>query len=248
MGANVSDSHVPPAGQVRLGRTMAFAGLSALVPLVGNAVVTLLTGWAGRVGWLLVPTVGVIVAMVTAAIEAYGSSAGARHPTKDAPQDLQRSAQRRPARGKTSLAAALILAVLVFGVGGLAVSEATRYVVIEARTTILESEPGTNARAPQATKPAPPASAPPPASARPKPTRPSSTPPSASARPKATRPAPTPPSARARARNPHLPLPHRLQSPRALARRLLLSCGLPLGSTAAGSACRDEAFNRANAS
>ncbi|MGI9100137.1 MAG: PASTA domain-containing protein [Solirubrobacteraceae bacterium] len=67
--------------------------------------------------------------MVTAGIEAYGSPAGLQRPAKSDGQDLQRPAQRRPARGQTSLAFALIVVVLVFGLGGLAVSAGTRYVV-----------------------------------------------------------------------------------------------------------------------
>lgn len=126
------------AGPVRLGRTMGIAGLCALVPLAGNALATLLTGRTGRASWLVVPAVGVIVAMVTAAIQAYGSSAGSHGSATDNAQDQQRPAHRRPARGETSLKFALIVAVLVFGLGGLAVSAGTRYVVIEAHTTISD--------------------------------------------------------------------------------------------------------------
>jgi hypothetical protein len=176
---------------------MGIAGLCAVVPLVGNSIATLLTGWAGRASWLLVPAVGVAVAMVTAGIEAYGSSAGAQHPTKDAGQGLQGPTHRRPARGKTSLAFALIVAVLVFGLGGILVSEGTRHVVLEARATIRDSKPGPNERPPLATKSPPRAVAPPPAPARPKPKSPppAVAPPPAPARPQSPPRAVAPPAA-----------------------------------------------------
>jgi hypothetical protein len=179
------------AGQVRLGRTMGIAGLCAVVPLVGNSLATLLTGLAGRASWLVVPAVGVAVAMVIAGIEAYGSATRAQRPRKDDAQELQHFAQPRLARGKTSLAFALIVAVLVFGFGGFAVSEGMRYVSLEARAAIRDSEPGpseppsratksgatrsgatrsgatkSGATKSGATKPAPSAVAPPPAPAR----------------------------------------------------------------------------------
>jgi hypothetical protein len=154
MDANVSDNDVPPerstagsqtlgAGSfaerpVRLARTMRIAGLCALVPLAGNAINTLLTGWTGRASWLLVPAVSVCGAMIEAAIQADGSDADSQGPARDGTEDPQRSAQRRPARGETSLKFALIVVVLVFGLGGLAVSEGTRYVVIEAHATISD--------------------------------------------------------------------------------------------------------------
>jgi len=92
--------------------------------------------WTGRASWLLVPAVSVCGAMVEAAIQASGSHADSQHPARDGAEDLPRSAQRRPARGETSLRFALIVVVLVFGLGGLAVSEGTRYVVIEAHAAI----------------------------------------------------------------------------------------------------------------
>jgi hypothetical protein len=192
---------VPEAGQVRLGRTMGIAGLCALVPLAGNSISTLLTGATGRASWLVVPAVGVGVAMMTAGIEAYGSSAGAQGPAKDDAQHLQRPAQRRPVRGETSLAFALIVVVLVFGLGGLAVSEGTRYVVTEARATIRASKPEPSARAarPLADVPA----APPPAPAR-VPAAPPPPPP-APARVPAAPPPPPPPPARVPAAPPPPP-------------------------------------------
>jgi hypothetical protein len=138
------------AGQVRLGRTMGIAGLCALVPLVGNAITTLLTGSTGRASWLIVPAVGVSVAMVTAVIEAYGSAAHPQRPAKDDAQDLQPSTRRRPVRRETSLAFALIVAVLVFGLGGLAVSEGTRHVVIEAHATVSDGVSSISTRVSQA--------------------------------------------------------------------------------------------------
>jgi hypothetical protein len=173
---------------------MGIAGLCALVPLAGNSISTLLTGSTGRASCLVVPAVGVGVAMITAGIEAYGSSAGAQGPAKD-DAHLQRPAQRRPVRGETSLVFALIVAVLVFGLGGLAVSEGTRYVVTEARATIRASEPEPSARRarPLGNVPA----APPPAPAR-VPVAPPPPPPAPARVPAAPPPPPPPPLAPAR--------------------------------------------------
>lgn len=199
-GSQPGVSESVAARPVRLWRTMGIAGLCAVVPLVGNSIATLLTGWASRASWLLVPGVGVAVAMVTAGIEAYGSSAGAQQLAKDAGQGLQGPTQHRPARRKTSLAFALIVAVLVFGFGGFLVSEGTRHVVLEARATIRDSKPGPSERPPQATKSPPRAVAPPPAPARPKPKSPppAVAPPPAPARTKPPPRAVVPPAAPAR--------------------------------------------------
>lgn len=99
---------------VRLGRVLLVAAVSALVPLAGNVVATVLTDWSGRAGWLVVPAVGVIVAMITALIEAYGSGG------TDSSQEP----------GRTPLMAALVISVVVLGAGGVGVAAGTRALVI----------------------------------------------------------------------------------------------------------------------
>jgi hypothetical protein len=114
-----------------VGKTLLIAGLCSLIPLIGNVVASFVTVWTGAGSWLVVPIVGVVVAMVTALIQAYGSAAGpvpnhspgqGQHP----PSPAQPYPQKQ--RGK-SLAAALLISFLVIGVGGWAVTVGVRYAV-----------------------------------------------------------------------------------------------------------------------
>ena len=109
--------------------------MCALVPLIGNVVASFLTSWTGGRAWLVVPAVGVGIAMATALIQAYGS-AGSEAPAPTAPHptpsprsetyDYRRYGQEQ--RG-TPLALALVIGLLVLGVGGLAVTQAVRFAV-----------------------------------------------------------------------------------------------------------------------
>lgn len=59
---------------VRLGRVLLVAAVSALIPLAGNVVASVLTDWTGRAGWLVVPTVGVVAAGTLIAAPTIGRS------------------------------------------------------------------------------------------------------------------------------------------------------------------------------
>jgi hypothetical protein len=119
---------------------MAIAALCELVALIGKSSTDLLSHATGRASWLVVPAIGVGVAVVTASVEAYGKPQGApRSQAADrsahAPRPATSSAQGDPRRregGRTSLAFAVLVFVLVLGLGGFGVSEGTRSAVATA--------------------------------------------------------------------------------------------------------------------
>jgi hypothetical protein len=123
-----------------VGRTLLIAGLCALIPLAGNVVASSLTEWTGGRSWLVVPAVGVGVAMLTALIQAYGS-ANRPSPRPQTPYPEQHPEQpwpghvyphpppRRQERRATPLPVALLIALLVMGVGGWGVTQGVRYAV-----------------------------------------------------------------------------------------------------------------------
>jgi hypothetical protein len=109
-------------GRAPIGRTLIIAGVCALIPLAGNVAASFLTEWTGGASWLVVPVVGVLVAMVTALVEAYSS--GPPEPPAG------REPGVRPGRRRgASLPVVLVVAVAVLGIGGWAVTQGVRYAV-----------------------------------------------------------------------------------------------------------------------
>jgi hypothetical protein len=127
---------LPGARKVAVGRTMLIAAVCAVIPLTGNVVASFLTSWTGVGSWLAVPAVGVAVAMVTALIQAYGSAPAGEHPRVTA----GRYPPPRVRSHRTSLPRALLITVLVVGVGGLGVTAGIRYAV----GYVTGNEPGTS--------------------------------------------------------------------------------------------------------
>jgi hypothetical protein len=122
--------------RVAVGRTLLIAGVCALVPLIGNVVASFVTAWTGGGTWLVVPVVGVGVAMVTALIQAYGSAGSTApapsplHPGPGLPPDVDDYRRYGPPEQRgTPLAVALVIGLLVLGVGGFAVTQAVRFAV-----------------------------------------------------------------------------------------------------------------------
>jgi hypothetical protein len=146
------------AHRVAVGKTLVIAAVCAVIPLIGNVVASFLTTWSGVGSWLVVPAVGVLVAMVTALIQAYGSADGG-HPGEHGGDHARGhggyyprgragaypSPRVRPRR--TPLPLALLIAVLVIGVGGLGVTAGVRYAV----GYFTGNEPGTSRLAEPAT-------------------------------------------------------------------------------------------------
>ena len=131
--------------RVPVGRTLLIAGLCALIPLGGNVVAAFVTEWSGGRSWLVVPAVGVGVAMLTALVQAYGSGRAAPPgPQTRYPEQWPAGGEpyRRygpPERRGTPLPVALLIAVLVIGVGGWGVTQGVRYAV----GYVTGNEPGT---------------------------------------------------------------------------------------------------------
>jgi hypothetical protein len=130
--------------RVRLGPTLLLAGVCYLLPLGVNVVASFLTEWTGGRSWLVAPAVGLLVAMVTALVQAFGSS---RAPSPQPPDDRERwpgdvgpAPPSTPYRQRgTPLPVALAAAVLIIGGGGWAAAKGVRYAV----GYITGNEPGT---------------------------------------------------------------------------------------------------------
>jgi hypothetical protein len=135
--------------RVPVAKTLLIAGVCALIPLAGNVAASFVTEWTGAGSWLVVPAVGVLVAMVTALIQAFGSaSAPASAPDRDRwPGERDDSSYGgptyrqygRPRRGGTPLPLAVAIAIVVLGGGGWALAQGVRYGV----GYITGNEPGT---------------------------------------------------------------------------------------------------------
>ena len=122
--------------RVAVGKTLFIAAVCAVVPLIGNVAASFLTTWTGVRSWLVVPAVGVGAAMLTALIQAYGSApAEEYHRSRGGRYPPPRVRSRR-----TPLPLALLIAVLVIGVGGLVVTAGVRYAV----GYFTGNEPGTS--------------------------------------------------------------------------------------------------------
>jgi hypothetical protein len=130
------------ARKVAVGKTLFVAAVCAIIPLIGNVVASFVTTWTGVASWLAVPVVGVAVAMLTALIQAYGAAPAEEqsHPQAGPYQRYPSYPPLRMRRRGMSLPRALLTAVLVIGVGGLAATVGVRYAV----GYITGNEPGTS--------------------------------------------------------------------------------------------------------
>jgi hypothetical protein len=119
--------------RVAVGKTLLIAGVCALIPLIGNVAASFLTVWTGGGTWLVVPIVGVGVAMLTALIQAYGSAPATApesgpHTGPQPPPDAYRPYGRVEKRG-TPLALAIVIGLVVLGAGGWGLTVGVRYAV-----------------------------------------------------------------------------------------------------------------------
>jgi hypothetical protein len=106
-------------------------------------VASFVTTWTGAGRWLVIPAVGVVVAMITALIQAYGSAPAERHSPgprplpADAPPPYHPTYRAYPGwypppaarRRGTSLAGAFLTIILVLGIGGTVIAGGVRYAV-----------------------------------------------------------------------------------------------------------------------
>ncbi len=137
-GSPASARAGPP--RVAVGKTLLIAGVCAVIPLVGNVVASFLTTWTGIGPWLVVPVVGVVVAMITALIQAYGSAPEPDRPPPPGRHPVYQVPPRQVSSRRTPLWRGLLIAFVVIGVGGLAATEGIRYAV----GYITGNEPGTS--------------------------------------------------------------------------------------------------------
>jgi hypothetical protein len=107
------------------------ARVCALILLAGNVVASFVTDSTGTVSWLVVPVVGVVGPMATALVQPY------RPPT---PVDGSRTCRADTPGGGTPLPVVLIVAVVVFGLGGSALTQGIRFAVGD----VTGNEPGTD--------------------------------------------------------------------------------------------------------
>jgi hypothetical protein len=117
---------------VRMGRTLAIAGVVALIPLLGNVVASFLTTWTGSLSWMVPPTVAVAIGMATALVQATGSAPGHAAPEPASPPGVPSpvDASPEPARRReASVGRAILVVLLVIGVGGFALTLGVRYVI-----------------------------------------------------------------------------------------------------------------------
>jgi hypothetical protein len=134
--------------RVPVGKTLLIAGLCALIPLLGNVAASFVTTRTGGGSWLVVPVVGVAVAMVTALIQAFGTAeapaqpAPAPYPSQAPPGGAPPTYQQygRREQGGTPLILALVIGLLVLGIGGIAVTQGVRFAV----GYVTGNEPGTD--------------------------------------------------------------------------------------------------------
>jgi hypothetical protein len=125
--------------RVPVGKILLIAGLCFLIPLLLNVVASFFTARTDQASWLISPALGLVAALTTALIQAYGSAPPpVPQPAGGYPGDVPHpdASQRRG----LPLGLVLIIALLVIGVGGFAVAEGVRYGI----GYVTGNEPGTD--------------------------------------------------------------------------------------------------------
>jgi hypothetical protein len=110
------------ARTVSLGKPMGIAAACAVVSVLVTALGAWLTDSTGAAAWFVGPAATVVGAMLAAVVQAYASRTEPAYP--DGP--ARRRPPTQPVRG-TSLPVALVVIVLVIGVGGFAVAAGARF-------------------------------------------------------------------------------------------------------------------------
>jgi hypothetical protein len=113
------------AGRVPLGKTMAIAGICAVIPIVLTAVGAWITKSTGAAAWFVGPAATVVGAMIAAVVQAHGSRTAPAGDGAGADPGTAPGASVPP-RG-TPLPIALLAIVVVIGVGGWALATGARF-------------------------------------------------------------------------------------------------------------------------
>ena len=117
----------------RVGTVMLLAGAGEVVALVGNGLVTYIPSTGnGLLRWVLPPAVAVVATMIAAAIQLFGESDERESPAATTasgdPAAYGHPSVRRRSR-TMPVAATVLAAVLVLGVGGVGVTYGARYAI-----------------------------------------------------------------------------------------------------------------------
>jgi hypothetical protein len=134
-----ADDHIEsgePMPRTKLWPIVAYAIIAQVLAIVANAVITLVTHQTrGPAQWALVNVISVVFAIVAALVQS--TKPGTERPSQAGPQRIWDPYRRmwyypppQPVRRRgTPLLPALLVIVLVVGVGGFAVTEIARYAV-----------------------------------------------------------------------------------------------------------------------
>lgn len=108
----------------RIGKIMLIAGACEAVVLLGNVAASFFTQWAGQASWLAAPVVGVAVAMIQTGVQEFGKS-GASAQNSASASSSENTTNWQP--GKRPLSMTIVVALIVLGAGGWAVTTGVRY-------------------------------------------------------------------------------------------------------------------------
>jgi hypothetical protein len=105
--------------RVASGRALLIAAVCGLIPLAVNVVAAFVTDWTGVAPWLVAPLVAVVVAVLNELAQAY----------REAPPKPRPDEPHPPRPRGTRLPVAILVAILVLGVGGVFLTLGVRYAV-----------------------------------------------------------------------------------------------------------------------
>jgi len=110
---------------VRIGRVVLIGGLTNVLLLAASVVIQFATDWTGIGPWLAAPLTGMMAALIEVAREALTResepSAEVASNRRGIPVD-RRTGPIRPAQSRPSVAAGVLVAVILVGLGGAAVT------------------------------------------------------------------------------------------------------------------------------
>lgn len=111
------------SGRVNLTGVLVMAGVVQAIGLAGNALITFVADRGGGVGrWVAVPVGTVLLAMVTALVQALGQRGSA-------PDDGSRDGSRRSSRRRTPAAVAVLVVLVLVGGAGIGVAAGAQFAI-----------------------------------------------------------------------------------------------------------------------
>jgi hypothetical protein len=111
------------SGRVNLVGVLVMAGVLQVIGLAGNAAITFVGDrGTGVVRWIAVPVLTVLLAMVTALVQALGQRGSA-------PAGTSAETPRRQSRGRTPVAVAVLVVLILVGGAGIGIAAGAQYAV-----------------------------------------------------------------------------------------------------------------------